>query len=269
MIGCHYRRLSADVDFQDVATFAPTDNTRSNWAPDLQHGSPPLALLTKVIEELLADSPLRIGRLSLDILGAIPVTQVSVRARVERPGRRVSLLAAEMYASDDQARRPAARVTAWALATHDTADVASDRYPPLVEGPARPLPAYWRNWWNVGGYLKSVHWQRQPDGPDGAGVWWLRPLVHLVDNEETTPLQNLAMVVDSANGVGAALDPEQFVFMNTDTVIHLHRPPLGADFGLRARGSIGPDGIGVTTAEIFDRSGFIGTSAQTLLIERR
>ncbi len=38
---------------------------------------------------------------------------------------------------------------------------------------------------------------------------------------------------------------------------------------LRARGSIGPDGIGVTTAEIFDRDGFVGTCAQTLLIQRR
>jgi hypothetical protein len=79
----------------------------------------------------------------------------------------------------------------------------------------------------------------------------------------------LAMVVDSANGAGAALDPEKFVFMNSDTVMHLHRLPAGNDFALRARGSIGPDGIGVTTADIFDRQGFIGTSAQTLLVQRR
>jgi hypothetical protein len=59
------------------------------------------------------------------------------------------------------------------------------------------------------------------------------------------------------------------VFMNTDTTVHLHRLPSGADFGLRARASIGPDGIGVTTAELFDRQGFVGTSAQTLLIMRR
>ena len=76
------------------------------------------------------------------------------------------------------------------------------------------------------------------------------------------------MVVDSANGVGAALDPERFMFMNTDTAVHLHRSPRGNDFAVRARGSIGPDGIGVTTAEVFDRDGFIGTSAQTLLVQR-
>jgi hypothetical protein len=96
-----------------------------------------------------------------------------------------------------------------------------------------------------------------------------RPLVHVVDTEDTTPLQSLAMVVDSANGVGAALHPEKFTFMNTDSVVHVRRLPVGEDFGLRARGSFGPDGIGVTTAEIFDRSGFIGTSAQTLLLQRR
>jgi hypothetical protein len=51
--------------------------------------------------------------------------------------------------------------------------------------------------------------------------------------------------------------------------MHLHRLPAGNDFALRARGSIGPDGIGVTTADIFDRQGFIGTSAQMLLVQRR
>ena len=100
-------------------------------------------------------------------------------------------------------------------------------------------------------------------------MYWLSPLVGLVDDEPTTALQRLAMVVDSANGIGAALDPALFVYMNTDTAVHLHRLPTGSDFGLRARGSIGPDGIGVTTAEIFDRAGFIGTSAQTLLVQRQ
>jgi hypothetical protein len=57
--------------------------------------------------------------------------------------------------------------------------------------------------------------------------------------------------------------------MSTDTVVHLHRLPDGDDFALRARASIGPDGIGVTTAEVFDRAGFIGTSAQTVLVQRR
>jgi len=98
----------------------------------------------------------------------------------------------------------------------------------------------------------------------GSARWYLSSIP-----STPTDLQRLAMVADSVNGVAMALDPEKFVFMNTDTVVHVHRVPAGNDVGLRARGSIGPDGIGVTTAEIFDRQGFIGVAAQTLLVARR
>ncbi len=264
MIDCHYRRLPPDGEFQ---VFESTDGTRSNWTPEIQHGSPPLALMTKLIEELAGDSGLRIGRLTLDILGAIPVTRVRVRAWVERPGARISMMAAEMLAPRaDGDERAVARVTAWLLATSDTADAVTDRYPPLVEGEMAEVP---HSWVGAEGYLEVISWRRQRTADSDAAVVWLSPLVPLVDSEEMTELQRLALVVDCANGAGAALDPERFVFMNTDTVVHLHRRPRGKDFALRARGSIGPDGIGVTTADIFDRQGFIGTVAQTLLVQRR
>jgi hypothetical protein len=264
VIGCHYRRLQTDGD---AGTFDSTDFTRSNWDPDIQHGSPPLALLTKAIEELAGDAGRRIARIGLDILGPIPVAPVGVRAWVERPGSRIALYAAEMLATrPDGTTRPVARATAWLLATSDTSDVAFDRYPPLVEGDAIGLPP---SFTGVGGYIDAVSWRRQATAAGEPAVYWLRPLVHVVDTDEATPVQKLAEVVDSANGVGPVLDAGDFVFMNTDTVVHLHRLPIGEDFGLRARGSIGPDGIGATTAEIFDRTGFIGTCAQTILVQRR
>jgi hypothetical protein len=264
VIGCHYRRLPSDGEVQ---VFESTDGTRSNWDPEIQHGSPPLALMTKLIEELATDSGLRVGRLTLDILGAIPVAPVRVRAWVERPGKRIAMMAAEMAASrPDGADRAVARLTAWLLAPSDTADVATDRYPPLVEGESVPVP---HSWAGAKGYLEAVSWRTQRTADDTANVVWLSPLEHLVDDEAMTDLQRLALVVDCANGAGAALDPERFMFMNTDTDVHLHRLPEGNDFGLRSRGSIGPDGIGVTSAEIFDRQGFIGVVAQTLLVQRR
>jgi hypothetical protein len=264
VIDCHYRRLSADGEFQ---VFESTDGTRSNWDPEIQHGSPPLALMTKLIEEQAGDSGLRVGRLTLDILGAIPVTRLRVRSWVERPGARISMMAAEMLSPrPDGSERAVARVTAWLLATSDTADAVTDRHPPLVEGDSIAVP---HSWVDAKGYLETVSWRTQRVAEGEPSVAWLSPLVPLVDSEPTTELQRLAMVVDCANGAGAALDPERFVFMNTDTVVHLHRLPVGNDFALRARGSIGPDGIGVTTADLFDRQGFIGTSAQTLLVQRR
>jgi hypothetical protein len=260
----YYRRLPADGPFQ---VFESTEGTGSNWDATIQHGSPPLALLTKAIEELASGSPQRVGRLMFDILGAIPVAPVKVRSWVERPGNRISLMAAEMLTTrPDGSDRAVARLSAWLLATTDTADAATDRHPPLVEGVQEPTA---HDWLGAPGYVQTVSWRTQVTAPGESKQAWLSPLVSLVDDEPHTDLQRLTMVVDTANGVGAALDPDEFVFMNTDTAVHLHRAPSGNDFGLRARGSIGPDGIGVTTAEIYDRDGFIGTSAQTLLVQRR
>ena len=257
MSGCYYHRLGTDGD---ATLFASTDATRSNWTPEIQHGSPPLALLTKAVEETLTPG-MRLGRLTLDILGAVPVADVAVRAWVQRPGRRISLVAAEMSAG-----RPVARLTAWALAVSDTTDVVSDRYPPLREGAPNPVPEDWRQ---AGRYLETVEFRPQPGKSAGASVFWVRSLVGLVDDEPTTALQRLTMVVDTANGVGAVLDPHHFTYMNTDTTLNLHRLPGGSDFALRARASIGPDGIGVTNTEVFDSDGFVGTCAQTLLVQRR
>jgi len=151
-------------------------------------------------------------------------------------------------------------------ATSDTADVSPDRFPPLTEGEADLVP---HSWEGATGYLQAVSWRRQRELDNGSAVVWLTPLANLVDTEEMTQMQRLALVADCANGAGAVIDPAVFVFMNTDTTMHLHRVPVGNDFALRARGSIGSDGMGVTTAEIFDRQGFIGTCAQTLFVQRR
>jgi len=263
MIGYYYRRGRGDDAF---AVFESTPDTRSNWDPNIQHGSPPLALMTKLVEDATAGSGQRIGRLAMDILGPVPVAPLWARTWVERPGTRIALHAAELLAQrPDGGRRPVARLHAWLLATSDTADVAGDRHPPLTEGAAVPVD---HGWLGAPGYLETVDWRAQRSEPGADAVSWLTPRSAVVEGEEPTPLQRLAAVVDSANGIGAVLDPRRFVFMNTDTVVHLHRLPRGTDFAVRARASIGPDGIGVTTAEVYDRDGCVGSSAQTLLVQR-
>jgi Thioesterase-like superfamily len=195
--GPHYRRLDTDGDYQ---TFGSTDYTRSNWDYEIQHGSPPLALMTKLIEELASDSGLRIAKVSMDILGAIPVAPVRVRAWRERPGRHIALLAAEMVAERPGGPdRTVARASAWLLAPSDTTDVATDRYPPLKEGESDPVP---HSWEGATGYLEAISWRRQRELDNGSAVVWMSPLAHLVDDEEMTQMQRLALVVDCANGAG-------------------------------------------------------------------
>ena len=118
MTRCYYRRLPTDGEFQ---SFESTKYTASNWDSSIQHGSPPLALMTKLIEEQAAGSGQRVGRLLLDILGAIPVAPVRVRSWVQRPGSRIAMHNADMSAQrPDGSWRSVATLSAWLLSPSDT-----------------------------------------------------------------------------------------------------------------------------------------------------
>jgi hypothetical protein len=97
------------------------------------------------------------------------------------------MIAAEMSADRESGPpRAVARVTAWLLAVTDTADAASDRYPPLVEGRAEPLPVVFAG---AGGYFDAVDWRPQNTEGESATVSWFSPLAHIVDTEPMSALQ--------------------------------------------------------------------------------
>ena len=130
MIDCHYRRLGADGEFQ---CFESTDYTRSNWDPEIQHGSPPLALMTKLIEELSESTAIH------DRASAGCRWTSSARFPLRRcgfgPGWNVRAAASHCWRprcwppvpAVPTVPSPARRRGCWR--TSDTADVATDRYP--------------------------------------------------------------------------------------------------------------------------------------------
>src|ERR1700728_1660746 len=75
--------------------YEPTRATESPWDRSAQHGGPPAALLARVIDQAVK-GPLRIGRISVDMLGPIPLREAVVEVSVIKPGRRVQLTEARM-----------------------------------------------------------------------------------------------------------------------------------------------------------------------------
>lgn len=241
----------------------------------MQHGSPPASLLVKALEEFTPKDDARVSRVVLEILGPIPVSECRVRTWVERPGRRIELLGAELMAPDSSgAFRAVARAFAWRLETADTslvADPPGEVHTPLV-------PPHEGKAWDTAtsthfgrGYIDEIEWSYiQKPGRNGSpGQVWGRPRVKIVDDDPLTPVQRLFTVVDSANGVGAKLDIRKWTYLNTDLSVHLHRLPEGEWVGLSAKTTTGPDGIGMCSAVIYDEKGPVGRSAQTLLIRPR
>lgn len=254
MTEAYFEPLGSDDGWE---VFRATPHTVSAWGPDLQHGAPPSAILTRAMERLDAGGDARIARVAVDLLGPVPLGELRTRARVARPGRRIQLLESELVAGG----RTVARASAWRLATGDTTDVEQAAETPRVLPDTDHNGDFFTRW--TSGYIDSLEIRGAEDG-----TVWARPTLPLVAGEEPTPVQHVMCVADIANGVGAVLEPAEWRFLNTDLVTHLHRPPVGRWIGVAARASIGPDGVGATSGTLFDEKGAIGDTLQALLVER-
>ena len=96
---------------------------------------------------------------------------------------------------------------------------------------------------------------------------WLRMKHPLIEGEAPSPLERVAIAADSGNGVSASLDWRQYVFINPDLTLYVHRLPEGEWVGLRAHTIAGPDGMGVADDQLYDERGPIGRAVQSLYID--
>ena len=93
--------------------FEPTDATTSPWDASAQHGGPPTALLATCLDDEFGRPAMRVARISVDFLGPVLRTGLRVETRLIRPGKRVQLSEATMWAGD----RAVATARVWHLAT--------------------------------------------------------------------------------------------------------------------------------------------------------
>lgn len=254
------------LDGPDGERFHATSSTTGPWFADAQHVGPPSALLVRALERCDPRPGTQLARITVEVLGPVPAGEVVVTARMERPGRSIALLAADMTAGG----RPVLRARAWRLVAGDTAAVALGAAAPLPPReqavPRAERPAGW-----LPGFIDTMewHWLRGWLGEPGPGTAWVRQRVALVEGEATSPLQRLAVVADSANGAAAPLDMRAWLFVNTELTLHLHRAPVGEWVGVDAATVIGPTGVGTVSALLFDDHGHAGRSAQSLIVRPR
>ena len=241
-----------------------TSHTTGPWDVRAQHGGPPSALLGRAIQRCEPRDDMIIARFTCEILGAIPVGEIRVRARMARPGRSVELL--EAVASADG--RDVARATAWRVLRTDSPPVSPRPAPPALPDEASP-PVVASGW--VDGYLSAIEWRpvRGSFTQPGPATVWARMRYPLVPHEEPGPLERVLAVADSGNGVSSELDLRQWRFINPELTVHLHREAVGEWICLDARTVISTGGAGLATSVLSDTRGQVGVGAQSLLITPR
>lgn len=205
-----------------------------------------------------------ITRFTCEILRAIPVGDISVQARLARPGRSVELLQA--IASADGVEL--ARATAWRVRRTSSPPVQ----PRLPSPPGLPdEPPTLPSADGADGYISAIEWRRVRGslGAPGPAALWAKMRYPLVPDEEPTPLERVLAIADSGSGVSWELDMNRWLFINPELTVHLHREAVGEWICLDAQTAISTGGAGLATSVLSDLDGPVGVGAQSLLITPR
>ena len=108
---------------------------------------------------------------------------------------------------------------------------------------------------HTAGYMSAIEWRFVSGGAfreHAAGSAWTRPLIPLLPGEQPSPMSRSLLVADSGSGVGAALDPAKFQYINVDLTVVLPRDPAGEWLLLESATTIGADGTGLTESVLSD-----------------
>jgi len=268
----------------DGDLYVPTELTRGPWDPDAQHAGPPAALIGREVERLDGGAERQVGRITYEILRAVPIAPLRVEARVVRPGRSVELVEARLT---DAGGQDVITARAWRLRSTRVEipeGLASEAGPGLIgsspstlrpgfqpPGPSGARPGSFPATGRDVGYHTAMEYRfiRGDFTEPGPAVAWMRMRHPLVAGESPTPLQRVLVVADSGNGVSATLDWTRYLFINVDLTVHLHRQLDGEWVCLDAITIPEPSGIGIADTALYDERGPIGRAMQTLLVDER
>jgi hypothetical protein len=251
----------------DGARAVPTVLARGPWSPDAMHGGAPAALLARAIERHDPGPASFVARLTVDLLRPVPLVPLVVEARTTRPGRKVQWLEASLFADGVEV----ARASGLRLRTTDPlglplpAPIASTLPEPdssevlEVELPHVSGPGFWRA---VEFRVARGSWAEV-----GPATMWFRLQAEIAAGEAPSPLQRVAAAADFGNGVSTVLPRGEYLFINPDLSIHLHRYPAGEWVALEARSRAEDVGVGLAMCDLHDELGGIGRSVQALLVD--
>ncbi|MDQ6650825.1 MAG: thioesterase family protein [Actinomycetota bacterium] len=247
--------------------FVATELTRGPWAPDAQHGGPPAALLVTELLRRHRRDGMTMSRVTVEILGPVPLGPLTVSTSVLRPGRGVELLGATVAAGG----RDVLRGQAWLVRSIDT-ELPSDLPHPADPPPLPPADggALYPSAYDVG-YHTGMAWRsvRGSFSELGPASVWMRMRHPLVAGEDIEPVARAVIAADCGNGLSGVLDFARWHFVNPDLTVYLTRPPVGEWVHLDASTTVEAGGVGLAQSALSDERGPVGRGLQSLYVAPR
>jgi hypothetical protein len=241
-----------------------TEHAAGPWHPGLQHGGAPASLIVWAAERVVsAAGPMRVARLTVELLRPVPVAPLEMKVATLREGRKIQLV--EVRLLDDG--KEVARGTVLKLRTAATELPRGPILPPLGAPPpagvaADPDFSF--------GFAAAFELRRLTErGRLGPAQVWFRQHAPIVEGEPLSPAMRAAAVGDYSNGIATELPWANWTFINADLTVSLAREPEGEWILSDAECWVGEDGTGLAMCRLADERGTFGRAVQSLLLERR
>lgn len=259
---------------RDGETFVPQALATSLWSAEQMHGVAVSGLLALALEDQVSASgrsDLSPTRYHVDLFRPARMVASRPRVTVVREGPRLMLVdVVLLQESADSVGDGEAVARASALFLRRSADPAgrawsqADRAVPPPAEVVGDSAAH-----HVPFFCSDADWSQNFGEHQNSGrhATWQTAMPVVVE-EQITPFQAAASVADATSMVtnwgNAGIE-----YINTDIDLSLARLPDGISLGLRATDHVVADGLAVGTAEVFDRSGPLGTATVTAMVNSR
>lgn len=258
---------------EEPDTYQSTPLANAGWYEEGQHGGAISALIAGHIEDAVpALTDMQISRLTIEIFRVIPLTPLRITTEVVREGKRIQHVQARVF-DEDRTLLSIANVQRLRTAELPLPDVAT---PPSLPFPLPDqVPGEVGEAWGVGEIGKTMFHRNAMEVREvvggfseiGPATVWMRLVKPIVAGREITPVQRVVATADFSNGISRALDYNEWVFMNPDLSVHVTRYPHGDWIALSAESSYGHEGRGVATGSLWDVTGPLGRSTQSLYLD--
>lgn len=235
------------------------------WSQEMMHGGAPAALIVWAAEQVPSSSPMRVTRLTVELMRPVPVAELTFDTELLREGRKIQLCRVNLKAGGqlvcqgqvlrirEAAFPDAERLAPLELALPEACEVSRTR-----ENTVNNFGAGFEMRRAFGGF-----------GEIGAGAWWFHQRRPTIAGEAISPAMRAAAAADFMNGVGAVLPFEDWTFLNADLTVNFARAPRGEWILNHAESWISSEGTGIAMARLADREGYFATATQSLVVEPR
>lgn len=237
------------------------------WDPTLQHGSAPSSLICWAVERLPAPAPMRVARLTVDLMRPVPVAPLAIETKLLREGRKIQLVQVQLTAGGTEV----VRATALRVRRHEQTLPSTAFCPPHDAQAPHVSRAPDTAGMSETPFLSAISMRIARGSfrlPGPAAVWYRadRPMV---EGAPLSPLMRAVIAADFCNGTSSVLDFREWTFINGDLTLSLAREPVGEWILLDAETWAGADSIGLAAARLADRDGYFGRAVQSILFEKR